>query len=415
MHNLTLPFRIALRYLFARKSQNIISIISMITVIGVMTGTIGLLGVLSVFNGLHNLIGTLYGAFDPDLRIEPLKGKVFHVDSIPYKQLYTTPGITGVSHVVMDQALFKSGKRQVPGILMGVDDHFNKVSHIDSIMYDGTFKLHNAHAALGIPGYLLADQLSVNTNFVSPIGIYVPRKNSTINMMNPESGFKTDYVMPGGIFAVKQVEYDSQYLITGIDKARWLLDYDSLTVSYIYLRVSPDADAADVQQQVRDIIGNRLTVKNKEEQHEAFFKMMKVEKLMAFLILSFIMVIAAFNVIGSLSMLIYEKKESIFTLKSMGADQQLVTRVFLFEGWLISLSGVVIGLLIGSILISIQQYFGIVKFQGDNNFVVDAYPIMLKFRDVVLVFFTVSSIGFLAAWYPVKVIVNKYYSASKDE
>lgn len=410
-----LPFRIALRYLFARKSQNIISIISMITVIGVMTGTIGLLGVLSVFNGLHQLIGSLFGAFDPDLRIEPRQGKVFHLDSIPYQQLVSIDGVEAISQVVTDQALFKAGKRQVPGILLGVDDQFNHVSHIDSIMVDGEFKVRNAHAELGFPGYLLAEQLSVSTNFVSPIGIYMPRRNAQVNLMNPESGFKTGYVMPGGVFAVKQVEYDSQYLITSIEQARWLLDYDSLTVSYLYLKVNANADAETVQQRVIQLAGEKYQVKNKEEQHDAFFKMMKVEKLMAYLILSFIMVIAAFNVIGSLSMLIYEKKESIFTLKSMGASQQMVTRVFLFEGWLISLAGVMIGLLVGSTLIAIQQHFGIIKFSGDGGFVVDAYPVVLKLRDVLMVFATVSTIGFLAAWYPVKVIVKKYYSASKDE
>ncbi|MBN2742599.1 lipoprotein-releasing system permease protein/zinc transport system substrate-binding protein [Breznakibacter xylanolyticus] len=410
----SLPVRIALRYLFARKSQNIISIISLITVVGVMTGTIGLLGVLSVFNGLHQLIGSLFGAFDPDLRIDPRQGKVFHLDSIPYQQLVTTPGVEAVSQVLIDQALFKSGKRQVPGMLMGVDDQFNRVTTIDSIMYEGTFRLENAHTELGIPGYLLAEQLSVSTNFVSPVSIYMPRRNAQINMMNPESGFKTGYVMAGGVFAVKQVDYDSQYLLSSIRQARWLLDYDSLTVSSLFVRVTPGHDVEGVQRELQQVAGVGLTVKTKEEQHEAFFKMMKIEKLMAYLILSFIMVIAAFNVIGSLSMLIYEKKESIFTLRSMGASLGLVTRVFLLEGWFISLSGAVAGLALGSALIAVQQHFGIIKFQGDS-FVTDAYPVVLKLRDVGLVFATVSTIGLLAAWYPVTVIVKKYYSASKEE
>jgi ABC-type lipoprotein release transport system permease subunit len=410
-----LPFSIALRYLFARKSQNVINIISMISVVGVMTGTIALLIVLSVFNGLHGLIGTLYGSFDPELRIEPVSGKVFSLDSIPFHELKNNRDIAYISQVVNDQALFKYGKRQMPGILMGVDSLFDKVSGIDSIMSEGEFKLKRNGTELGLVGFILADQMSMSINFVSPLAIYVPRRSGSINLINPESGFKTDYVMPGGIFAVKQVEYDSQYAIIGIDKARWLLDYDSTMVSYLYVRPSAKADIQSLQADIQKVVGNRFIVKSKEEQHASFFKMMKIEKLMAYLILSFILVIATFNIIGTLSLLIYEKKESIFTLKSMGANQQLVTRIFLFEGWMISLTGVIAGLVLGSILIFLQQQLGIIKFQGGDSFVVDAYPVILKFKDTVLVFVTVAAIGLAAAWYPVKVIVARYYFASKED
>lgn len=410
-----LSFSIALRYLFARKSQNIINVISMISVVGVLTGTIALLIVLSVFNGLHGLIGTLYGSFDPELRIEPVSNKVFSTDSIPYQQLTKIDGVECISQVVTDQALLKYGKRQMPGMIMGVDTLFNKVSGIDSIMTEGVFNLKNENTSLGLIGFILADQMSMSINFVSPLVIYVPRRSAPINIANPEGSFKTDYVMPGGIFAVKQVEYDSQYVIIQLNQARNLLDYDSTMVSYLYVKSAKNANVDKIKSAINQLLGDKYLVKNKEEQHGAFFKMMKIEKLMAFLILSFILVIATFNIIGTLSMLIYEKKESIFTLKSMGASQRLVTNIFLFEGWLISLSGVIAGIVIGATLIFIQQQFGIISFQGGNSFVVDAYPVALSLKDVLLVFVTVSAIGLAAAWYPVKVIVARYYQASKED
>ncbi|MFT3737235.1 MAG: FtsX-like permease family protein [Breznakibacter sp.] len=412
---MSLPTHIALRYLFAKKSQNIINVISMISVLGIMTGTLALLVVLSVFNGLHGLIGKLYGSFDPELKIEAVEGKVFSTDSIPYRQLLDNNAILSISEVVTDQALIRYGRRQMPCLVMGVDANFSKVCNIDSIMVEGAFSLGNQHADFGVLGFILSEQMSVSLNFVSPLGIYVPRRNAPINLLNPESGFNSDYVMPAGIFAVKQMEYDSQYMIIGIDKARKLLEYDATKVSYLAVALKNGQSVNKTAASIQKLIGPNFTVKNKEMQHEAFYKMMKVEKLMAFLILSFIMVIAAFNVIGTLSMLIYEKKESIFTLKSMGASQRMVTRIFLIEGWMISLTGVVVGLLLGSLLIVVQQQFGIIKFQGGSSFVVDAYPIILNLGDILLVFATVSAIGLIAAWYPVKVIVRKYYHASKDE
>lgn len=412
---MSLSARIALRYLFAKKSQNIINVISMISVLGVVTGTLALLVVLSVFNGLHGLIGQLYGSFDPELKIEAVVGKAFSTDSIPYDQLRAHNAVLAVSEVVTDQALIRYGRRQMPCLIMGVDDNFSKVCRIDSIMIEGSFLLRNEHADFGVLGFILSEQMSVSLNFVSPLGIYVPRRKGQINLMDPESGFKTDYVMPSGIFAVKQMEYDSQYMIISVDKARKLLEYDGTKVSYLAVALKPKQSVDRAAASLQKMLGPNYTVKNKEMQHEAFYKMMKVEKLMAFLILSFIMVIAAFNVIGTLSMLIYEKKESIFTLKSMGASQQMVTRIFLLEGWLISLTGVVAGLILGGVLIVLQQHLGIIKFQGGSSFVVDAYPIVLHLTDVLLVFVTVSAIGLLAAWYPVKAIVHKYYHASKDE
>ncbi|MBI9061356.1 MAG: FtsX-like permease family protein [Marinilabiliaceae bacterium] len=408
---MNLALHIAKRYLIAKKSQNIINVISMISVVGVVTGSMALLVVLSVFNGLNGFIGDLFGAFDPDYKVVPVSGKVFSLDSLDVKALKDTEGVLFISEILEDQALLKFGKRRMPGQVMGVDCYFKQVSGVDSIMVNGPFRLHEKGENQGVLGAMLADQLNVRLNFVSPLAMYVPRRTGSINMMRPESSFNTEYIRPAGFFAVRQNEYDGKYVIVQIDQARKLFDYDSTMVSSLAIKVDPNIDGERLQHDLQKVAGPGVKVLNKEQQHEAFYKMMKVEKLMAFLILSFIMVIAAFNVIGTLSMLIYEKKESIFTLKSMGADRKLVTRIFLIEGWLISLVGVFVGVLVGVLLVWVQQYFGVIKFQGGGTYLMPAYPVKLQLMDVLLVVATVSIIGFLAAWYPVRVIVKRYFSS----
>jgi ABC-type lipoprotein release transport system permease subunit len=410
-----LALRIAIRYLFARKSQNVINVISMISVTGVLVGSLALIVVLSVFNGLHGLIGSLYGSFDPDLKITPEKGKVFNLDSIPYEKLVKTEGVEVVSQVLEDHALLRSDKRQVPAIVMGVDDAFAKVSGIDSIMVDGRYKLRQNQQNYGVAGYVLADQLGLRLNFVKPLVIYAPKRTSRINLMRPDLSFKKEYLHPAGLFAVRQLEYDSKYLIVNIDQARGLFEYGDSVVSSLGIAVNDQFDIGDVKNEVEALIGHGFEVKDQHEQHATFYKLMRVEKLMAYLILLFILVIALFNVIGTLSLLIFEKKQSIGTLRSMGADRLLINKIFLVEGWLISLAGVTTGVLLGALLIWLQQEFGLLRFQGDGAFIVEAYPVALEWTDMVLVYFSVSLIGLLAAWYPVRVIVRRYYSEQGDD
>ncbi len=387
----------------------------MISVTGVLVGSLALIVVLSVFNGLHGLIGSLYGSFDPDLKITPEKGKVFNLDSIPYEKLVKTEGVEVVSQVLEDHALLRSDKRQVPAIVMGVDDAFAKVSGIDSIMVDGRYKLRQNQQNYGVAGYVLADQLGLRLNFVKPLVIYAPKRTSRINLMRPDLSFKKEYLHPVGLFAVRQLEYDSKYLIVNIDQARGLFEYGDSVVSSLGIAVNDQFDIGDVKNEVEALIGHGFEVKDQHEQHATFYKLMRVEKLMAYLILLFILVIALFNVIGTLSLLIFEKKQSIGTLRSMGADRLLINKIFLVEGWLISLAGVTTGVLLGALLIWLQQEFGLLRFQGDGAFIVEAYPVALEWTDMVLVYFSVSLIGLLAAWYPVRVIVRRYYSEQGDD
>jgi len=403
-------FNIAKRYLFAKKSQNVINVISLISMVGVLTASMALLVVLSVFNGLHDFVGNLYGNFDPDLKVVPVSGKVVSLDTIDFNAIKELEGVEQISETLENQALLKFDKRRAPAIVLGVDSVFNQISRIDSIIVDGEFQLRHNQSNLGVIGGILADQLALRMNFVTPLVMYVPKRTGRINMMSPENAFRKEYINTSGIFMVRQVEYDSQYLIIGIEQARRLFEYDDSVVSALYIKLK-QADQSDlVKKHIEHIADGQLKVLNREQQHEAFYKVMKVEKLMAFLILSFIMTIAAFNVIGTMSMLIFEKKESIFTLKSMGGDRKLITRIFLIEGLLISLLGVIIGLILGIILVLLQQYFGFIKFSGGGSFLVDAYPIKLIWSDVILVLVTVCIIAFLAAWYPVRVIVRRYYT-----
>lgn len=410
-----LALDIARRYLYAKKSQNIINIISMISVFGVLTGSMALVIVLSVFNGVNGLMGQLYTAFDPDLKVVPVSGKVISTDSIAYEQIKSLEGVSHVSEVLEHQALLKFRQRKIPGIILGVDSMFNKVNSIDSIMVDGKYELKYKSEYRGVIGKQLADQLAIRLNFVTPLSMYVPKRKGNVNLAAPQNAFRQEYLSPSGFFAVYQEEYDGQYLIIDIGQARRLLQYDDKIVSTLAIKVKEGANKEDVEKQIQSLVGNQMDVLNQQEQHAAFYKVMKVEKLMAYIILSFIIAIAAFNIVANLAMLIYEKKESIFTLKSMGADRSLITRIFMTEGWLISVVGIIVGSLVGVLIVLIQQHFGIIKFIGNGNYITDAYPVALQLSDVVLVIVTVSIISALAAWYPVRIIVGKYYSESTSE
>lgn len=407
----SLPFTIAKRYLFAKKSQNIINIISAISSLGIMVGTAALLIVLSVFNGLNIFVGSLFGSFDPDLKIEPSVGKYFSADSAFVSQIRHVEGVEAVSCILSDNALLSYQKRQMPAIVMGVDTAFEHVTCIDSIIAEGRYSINHPDINFCMLGAILADQLGARSvAFASKLTMYTPKRTGKINMASPEKSFVQEDATVCGSFAVQQVDYDSNYAIISLQQARDLFCYNGNEVSAIGIRVADGYNIAEVKERIMQLVDNELQVNDKWEQHQSFFKMIQVEKLMAFLILTFIIVIAAFNIIGSLSMLIFEKKESISILKSMGADRQLVTKVFLFEGWLVSLGGVVVGLVIGIVLVWLQEHYGIVGFAGSENYIINAYPVELQWGDVLVVMVTVAAVGVLAAWYPVKAIVKKYYA-----
>lgn len=401
----TLSLLIARRYLFAHKSQNAINVISAISALGVLVATAAIVIVLSVFNGLNGLVSRLFGAFDPDLKIEAAEGKSFVADSAVVAALSGCEGVVEWAGVVEDNALVRYGKRQVPATIMGVDANYGQVTGIDSIIVEGAFRPGQC-----LLGEALAQQLAVSpASFVPNVVFYAPKRKGAVSLAHPERSFVERVERVGGVFSVQQVEYDANIIIASSETARSLFDYADDEVTSISARLSPSASARGVARRLQGALPAGLLVKDQWMQHEDFFKMMEVEKLMAFAILLFIALIAAFNIIGSMSMLIFEKRESVMVLRSLGADEGLVTRIFLFEGWLLSVGGAVLGLAVGVLLTLAQERWGVVGFGADDSYIISAYPVDLWWSDIAAVFIAVVALAALAAWYPVKVIVRNYY------
>ena len=341
-------------------------------------------------------------------RVEAAHGKAFEADSLLREAIASCHGVACFSDVIEENALVRYGKRQVPVTVMGVGPTYNSVTNIDSITVEGCFAPDRCLLGDALAGQLSVSSVSFNPNIV----LYAPKRVGKINMSRPETSFVERVERVGGVFAVQQAEYDATRILAPVDSVRLLFDYSQLDVTSFAIRVDSAASPKDVARELQSVLPDGLVVKDKWQQHESFFKMMEVEKLMAFAILLFIALIAAFNIIGSMSMLIFEKKESISVLRSIGADESLVTKVFLYEGWLLSVGGAVIGLLLGVALTLAQRRWGVVGFGGDDAYIIDAYPVELWLSDVVVVFFAVVALAALAAWYPVKVIVRKYYRSA---
>ncbi len=396
---------ISRRYLFAHKSQNAINVISAISALGVLVATAAIVIVLSVFNGLNGLVSHLFGNFDPDVKIEAAEGKSFALDSAIVTALNSDPYVAAWAEVVQDNALVRYGKRQVPATVMGVAGNYNSVTSIDSIIVEGAFRPGEC-----LIGAVLADQLGVSSSaFVPSVVFYAPKRYGKINIANPQNSFSERVEKVGGTFMVQQVDYDANYILADLTLARDLLGYADDEVTSISLRLADGATPSSAVKSLSAKLGDDLVVKDKWMQHESFFKMMEVEKLMAFAILLFIALIAAFNIIGSMSMLIFEKQDSVETLRAMGADRSFITRIFLFEGWMLSVGGALLGLLTGILMVLAQERWGIVGFGGDESYIIDAYPVELNWLDVALVFVAVTLIAGLSAWYPVRAIVGRYF------
>ncbi len=396
---------ISRRYLFAHKSQNAINVISAISALGVLVATAAIVIVLSVFNGLNGLVSHLFGNFDPDVKIEAAEGKSFALDSAIVSVLNSDPSVAAWAEVVQDNALVRYGKRQVPATVMGVAGNYNSVTSIDSIIVEGAFRPGEC-----LVGAVLADQLGVSSSaFVPSVVFYAPKRYGKINIANPQNSFSERVEKVGGTFMVQQVDYDANYILADLTLARDLLGYADDEVTSVSLRLADGTSPSAAVKSLSAKLGDDLVVKDKWMQHESFFKMMEVEKLMAFAILLFIALIAAFNIIGSMSMLIFEKQDSVETLRAMGADRSFITRIFLFEGWMLSVGGALLGLIVGILMVLAQERWGIVGFGGDESYIIDAYPVELNWLDVALVFVAVTLIAGLSAWYPVRAIVGRYF------
>ena len=404
-------FYIAKRYLFSKKSHNAINVISGVSVCGVALATLALVCTLSVFNGFQDLVTTMFTAFDPELKITAVSGKVFDGQDNRIQSLKQMPEVEVFSESLEDNVMVQYKDRQAMAVIKGVEDNFNQLTAIDSILYGrGEMVLHDEVVAYAIPGIELVSILGTGVRFLDPLEIYAPKRGSKINVTSPASSFNSDYLHSSGlVFAVNQQKYDASYILTSLKFARNLFQYDT-EVSSVELKLTPDANINKVQEEIARLLGEDFLVLNRYEQQADTYRIMEVEKLISYLFLTFILLIACFNVIGSLSMLIIDKRADVVTLRNLGANDETIKRIFLLEGCLISFLGALIGVVLGVALCLVQQEFGLISLGGGDSagaFVVDAYPVNVQLTDVLLVLLTVLVISFFSIQYPVRYLSHR--------
>ena len=393
---MNLALYIAKRYLFSKKRHNAINIVSLISMCGVVVGSIALICVLSVFNGFQSVIEGLFSNFDSQIKIVATTGKVFEPDSIAHALNHAD--IEHACYVLEDNALLKFGEKQLPVTIKGVPEDYTKVSGIDSILIEGEFSTKQGSFNMAVGGVVLANTLGSGLRFVQPMWLYAPKRVGTVNPMMVDKAFNRQHAFLTGIYMVQQEKYDNNFLIVPLELARNLYDYTT-EVSAVELKLTQSANESGVKSYLSDKLGEDYKVLDRYEQQEEFFSMLQIEKWVTYLILSFILSIAIFNIVGSLSMLIIEKKEDVKILMGLGAEEKLIKNIFLFEGWLISIIGAFIGIIIGVVLCYIQMEFGIIKLASTaGTYLVDAYPVNLVFSDVIIIFLTVISMGFVASY-----------------
>ncbi len=403
------PFYIARRYLFSKKSTHVINLISGISAVGVAVATMALVVTLSVFNGFHDLVATFLTAFDPQIQVVPTKGKTAPADDPVLQKIRTLPEIDVATESVEDQAMAVYKGKQAMVTVKGVDDNFDQLTHINDILYgDGEFSLHAANLEYGTVGIRLADQLGMAADWDGYLNIYAPQREGQLDMMNPTEGFVEDsLISPGAVFMVRNARYDASYIVTSIGFARRLFNQQGM-LSQLEIRLKPGSNLDAVKAEMREIGGEKYRVLDRMEQQADTFRIMKIEKFIAYIFLTFILAVACFNIIGSLSMLIIDKKDDVATLRNMGATDKQITRIFLFEGRMISVIGAVIGILLGLLLCWLQQEYGLVALgQSSGSFVVDAYPVSVHPEDIIVVFLTVVAVGFVSVWYPVRYFAKR--------
>lgn len=401
------PFYIARRYLFSKKSTHAINIISTISAVGVAVATMALVVTLSVFNGFHDLVASFFTTFDPQLKVVPVSGKTVAADDPTLKTICSLKQVEVATEIVEDMALATYNGRQAMVKIKGVEDNFDSLTHIREILEgDGEYCLHAADMHYGIVGIRLAERFGMGYTFQNELKIYAPKREGQLNLANPQDGFvEGNLYSPGVLFCVKQGKYDKNYILTSIAFARNLFAQQGM-VSAVELRLKPGSDFDGVKAEMNKIGEGKFRVLDRYEQQEDTFKIMKIEKLIAYIFLTFILVVACFNLIGSISMLIIDKRNDVVTLRNLGANDSQIVRIFLFEGRMISTLGALAGIAVGLLLCWIQQQWGLVGLgRSSGSFIIDSYPVSVHPEDVILIFITVLAVGYAAVWYP-----ERYFS-----
>lgn len=398
---MNLSYFIARRYLFSKKSHNAINVISVISVCGIAIATMAMVCVLSVFNGFGGIVEGMFGAFDPDLKITANAGKVFDYHTSAFDEALRVEGIQLISESLEENALYKYEDRQVPVLVKGVSEEFKLMADMDKLMIDGQFRLSEDVVNYTTLGTGLAITLGVRAGFVNAIEIYAPKRDVTVNLANPSTAFTREDIMIGGVFSLNQPDVDDRMAIVPINLARELFRYDN-EVTSLDIKLQSGVPVEKVKTEIRRILGDDFSVENRFEQQIESYRMLQIEKWVTFLILAFVLLIAVFNVVGSLSMLIVEKTEDIKSLQNMGAGNRLISRIFLYEGWLIVFFGIISGIVTGLALCLLQQHFGLLRLSNvPGAYVVDAYPVIVRGWDIVTVFVVVSLISLFTVFYPI--------------
>jgi ABC-type lipoprotein release transport system permease subunit len=387
-------------------------VISIISVVGQVVGTAALIIVLSVFNGFEDVIKSMYNTFNPNFVITTEQGKTFSYSEFPAEKLKTIPGVIDLASVVEEDALFKYRDQQYIAKIKGVSENYTKLSQLDKLMREGNLVFQEGNSNFAVVGAGVAWYLDINLDDITNLlSVFVPKRGNA-SSFNFDNAFNNELIHPSGVFSVQQ-EFDEKYVLVPLRFARNLMDYEAGEVTSVEVFTTIEADEEAIERDLQKILGNNFVVKNRFQQNEALYKVMRSEKLAIFLILAFILVLASFNMVGSLSILIVEKLKDIAVLKSMGANKQLVAKIFTAEGMLISLLGSILGLVFGFVLLWIQQEFGLVRLGGGTgDFIIDAYPVRMLWLDFLWVFLTVIFIGFLATWYPVRYLTRKFEAIS---
>lgn len=401
-----LPLFIANRYLLAKKSHNLINIITWISIVSISVAAFALIVVLSAFNGLEQVISTMNNRLAPDLQITAVKGKTIDLSDFPMEQLKSVPSIEYVVPSITEDALFRAGDKQHIGQVKGVGLEYQEIARFSEVAFQGdALKLSEGATNYAIPGLGVAWYLGINARDpYDLLRVYVPKRGNA-STMNLENGFNTGVLNVSSVFSTEQ-EQDEKLVLVPYPWLSELLGYDN-QASNVELYLTPKADAEKVKKEVKALVGEAFTVKDQREQQATLYRIMRSEKWAVYAILTFILILATFNVVGSLSMLMIEKRKDTGVLKSMGADNSLIFKIFMNEGLLISVAGGLIGLLLGIVLVLLQQRFGFVKFGTGGNYVVDAYPVLLKVKDVLLIFATILVVGCTSAFLTVRHAIRR--------
>jgi lipoprotein-releasing system permease protein len=407
---LNFPFYIARRYVFARKSHNAINLIAAISVIGITVGTIAFIIVLSVFNGFDEVVHGMFNTFYADFEITPKQGKIFTIEDTLLQKMRSVNQVDDIAAIAEENALLVYGDRQAVGTVRGVTENYHRVTGIDTMLWEGEYVLWKDDMPYAVVGRGIKYMLNMETDFFENLKIIVPRRTEKFST-DPNRALNTKIIRPSGFFA-SQPEIEVKYLLIPIEVARTLFDYTN-ELSALEVKTEAGANPSKIQRELQNIAGNNLIVKNRIQPTELLYKTMKSEKWSIFFILAFILLVASLNVVGTLTMLIIEKKNDIQTFRNLGLNMQSIKRTFLAEGLIISFIGAISGLTIGSAICYIQQEFGIVKLQGAGAFVIDAYPVKIMLKDILMVLCSVSFIGFFASWYPIRFITRRYLLTDK--